>query len=137
MTCTDVMVTHSTMLNRTNNQLRQVLEIQKALSDANRVRTLMALNGKELCVCQITELLKLAPSTVSKHLSILKQAGLVEARKNGRWIYYRLPKTNGDDIVSESIRLLEKSLENDQQIRADCKLLKKILSIDPEVLCGQ
>jgi DNA-binding transcriptional ArsR family regulator len=125
------------MLNRTNNQLRQVLEIQKALSDANRVRTLMALNGKELCVCQITELLKLAPSTVSKHLSILKQAGLVEARKNGRWIYYRLPKTNGDDIVSESIRLLEKSLENDQQIRADCKLLKKILSIDPEVLCGQ
>jgi DNA-binding transcriptional ArsR family regulator len=46
----------------------------------------------ELCVCQIIELLGLVPSTVSKHMSILKQAGLVENRKEARWMYYRLPK---------------------------------------------
>jgi DNA-binding transcriptional ArsR family regulator len=48
------------------------------------------LTSGELCVCQVTEVLQLAPSTVSKHMSILRQAGLVEARKEGRWIYYRL-----------------------------------------------
>jgi len=50
----------------------------------------MMLSGGELCACQIIEMLGLAPSTVSKHMSILRQAGLVETRKEGRWIYYRL-----------------------------------------------
>ena len=47
-------------------------------------------DGRELCVCQIVELLGLAPSTVSKHLAILKQARLVDSRKEGRWMFYRL-----------------------------------------------
>ena len=67
------------------------LNTTKALSDANRVRVLLALRQGELCVCRIIELLQLAPSTVSKHLSILKQAGLIESRKEGRWMHYRLP----------------------------------------------
>ena len=48
------------------------------------------LEGQELCVCQVIELLGLAPSTVSKHLSILKHARLIDGRKHGRWMYYRL-----------------------------------------------
>jgi DNA-binding transcriptional ArsR family regulator len=59
----------------------------KALADETRVRTLLSLRQGELCVCQITELFGLAPSTVSKHLSILFQAGLVDSRKDGRWMY--------------------------------------------------
>ncbi|MHC4156850.1 MAG: ArsR/SmtB family transcription factor [Planctomycetota bacterium] len=55
--------------------------IAKALSDENRVRALMMLSEGELCVCQLIEMLALAPSTVSKHMSILFQAGLVNARK--------------------------------------------------------
>ena len=70
----------------------ETLNITKALSDENRIRALMMLTGGELCVCQIIEMLGLAPSTVSKHMSILRQAGLVETRKEGRWIYYRLSK---------------------------------------------
>ncbi len=62
------------------------MKITKALADENRVRMLLALKGGELCVCQITELFGLAMSTVSKHLSILYQAGLTESRKEGRWI---------------------------------------------------
>ena len=69
--------------------MREFMNITKALADENRVRTLLALRKGELCVCQITELFGLAVSTVSKHLSILYQAGLVESRKDGRWIYYR------------------------------------------------
>lgn len=117
--------------------MKELIAVSKALSDTNRVRAMMALKGKELCVCQITELLQLAPSTVSKHLSILKQAGLVEARKDGRWIYYRRPGVNGKNVIAESIILMEKSVGSDRQIRADSRRLKEILRIDPEVLCGQ
>ena len=65
------------------------MAITKALADEQRVRVLLALERGELCVCQIVELMGLATSTISKHMSILKQARLVDSRKQGRWIYYR------------------------------------------------
>lgn len=135
MTCADVIITYGTMLDHKNSQLREVLEMHKALSDANRLRALIALSGKELCVCQITELLKLAPSTVSKHLSILKQARLVEMRKVGRWIYYRLSDRSTSIVSAEYIRLLENTLSNDPQIKDDRKRLKEILKMDADALC--
>jgi len=72
--------------------MREFMAIAKALADESRTRVLMFLRGGELCVCQIVEMLGLAPSTVSKHMAILHQARLVESRKDGRWTYYRLPK---------------------------------------------
>jgi ArsR family transcriptional regulator, arsenate/arsenite/antimonite-responsive transcriptional repressor len=123
------------MRDRKKSQLGEVLEIHKALSDANRLRALIALSGKELCVCQITELLQLAPSTVSKHLSILKQARLVEMRKVGRWIYYHLSNHITNTVSAEYIRLLEKTLSNDPQIKDDRKRLKEILKLDADALC--
>jgi len=72
--------------------MRDFMSITKALSDENRVRALFALRQRELCVCQIIEFLNLVPSTVSKHMAILKQAHLVEGQKNGRWIYKPLSR---------------------------------------------
>jgi ArsR family transcriptional regulator len=135
LTCADVIFTCGTKLDRKNSRLREVLEIHKALSDANRLRALIALSDNELCVCQITELLQLAPSTVSKHLSILKQADLVEMRKESRWIYYRLSDYNTNTVSAEYIRLLEKTLCSEPQIKEDRKRLKEILKIDPDTLC--
>ena len=63
--------------------MREFMAITRALADPNRVRILLALRRGELCVCQITELFGLAPSTVSKHLSILHHAGLIQSRKIG------------------------------------------------------
>ena len=63
------------------------MNITEALADENRVRILMALDQRELCVCQIIDLLQLSPSTVSKHLSILRNARLINSRKAGRWIF--------------------------------------------------
>ena len=63
--------------------MREFMTVIKALAEENRVRVVLALRERELCVCQIVELLGLAPSTVSKHLSILYQAGLLESRKDG------------------------------------------------------
>ena len=71
--------------------LTTVISTAKALSDAHRVRVLAALRDRrELCVCQITELLGLATATVSRHMSLLQAAQLVDSRKEGRWVYYRL-----------------------------------------------
>ena len=111
------------------------MNITKALADENRVRTLLALRGGELCVCQITELFGLAPSTISKHLSILHQAGLVESRKDGRWIYYMLPRNGTVPALRDAIRWLERSLADDERVVEDRQKLRKILRMDPVELC--
>src|SRR6266404_1275941 len=111
------------------------MNITKALADENRVRALLALRHGELCVCQITELFGLAPSTISKHLSILHQAGLVESRKDGRWIYYKLPRNGAAPPVREAIRWVERSLAEAPRIGADRRKLERILKLDPAELC--
>lgn len=77
-----------------------LLNIARALSDANRLRILMALRAAPLCVCQITAFLDLAPSTTSKHLSVLRQSRLIESTKQGRWVYYTLPSLLPDSLTS-------------------------------------
>jgi DNA-binding transcriptional ArsR family regulator len=115
--------------------MREMMNLTKALADENRVRTLLALRDGELCVCQITELFGLAPSTMSKHLSILNQAGLVESRKEGRWIYYRLPENGTAPAAREAIRWLKRSLGYDERVVEDGRRLKEILKTEPSELC--
>jgi ArsR family transcriptional regulator, arsenate/arsenite/antimonite-responsive transcriptional repressor len=115
--------------------MRAVVDITKALADGSRLRILMALTAGELCVCQIIGLLGLAPSTVSKHMSILRQARLVEARKEGRWMYYRLADRHADKAVREASTWLGRNLAETPEIVRDNKKLQKILRIDRETLC--
>lgn len=115
--------------------MREFMNITKALADENRVRALLALRKGELCVCQITELFGLAPSTVSKHLSILFQAGLVESRKDGRWIYYQLPGKHTPVVVREALDWVKKALADSPHVLADNQQLKKIRNQDPAELC--
>jgi DNA-binding transcriptional ArsR family regulator len=115
--------------------MRDLMAILKALADENRVRVLMVLGPRELCVCQIIELLGLAPSTVSKHMTILKQARLVESRKEGRWILYRLAKDDVTPEAREMTALLLRLLADARQAREDAARLKQILKLDPEKLC--
>ena len=115
--------------------MRDVLDVTKALADGSRLRVLMALGGGELCVCQIVELLQLAPSTVSKHMSILRQARLVESRKDGRWMYYRLPDRDAPKAAKEAIAWVQRHLAQSPQTPHDAKKLQEILAMDPEKLC--
>ena len=115
----------------------EFLNITKALAEENRLRILLALDGRELCVCQIIELLELAPSTVSKHMTVLRQARLVNGHKDGRWMYYRLADANAPAQVKEAIAWVKKSLLKDERICKDAKRLKEILKIDREVLCNR
>jgi DNA-binding transcriptional ArsR family regulator len=115
--------------------MREFMAITNALSDPNRVRILLALLRGELCVCQITELFGFAPSTVSKHLSILHQAGLILSRKSERWVYYRLPGKSAPVTVREALDWVHKSLAKTDEAAADAKKLKQILKTDPGVIC--
>lgn len=117
--------------------MNDLIAITKALSDQNRVRIVAALEQGELCVCQLIELLELAPSTVSKHLALLRQAGLLEVRKDGRWAYYRLAVQGAPKVVQGALALVKASLADDRRANADAKRIKRILKVDPEVLCCQ
>jgi DNA-binding transcriptional ArsR family regulator len=112
------------------------MAVTKALADENRVRMLLALKDRELCVCQIIELFGLAPSTVSKHMSILRQAQLVEGRKEGRWMHYRLAGDRAPLPVRSALAWLAETLAREEQIRSDAKRLKAILKLDPQELCA-
>src|SRR3954462_11877362 len=110
--------------------MREFMNITKALSDPNRVRILLALQQGELCVCQITEIFGFAPSTVSKHLSVLHQAGLILSRKAERWVHYRLPDKSASTAVREALAWVRNSVSKSIEASDDAKALKKIMATD-------
>lgn len=112
-----------------------MLAIFKALADENRLRALLALQEGELCVCQIVEFLGLAPSTVSKHMSILKQAGLVESRKSGRWVYYQYPQANTPEEVKQTLDWINENFKDDKKAHLDNTKIKQIMKMDVVELC--
>ncbi len=103
----------------------------KALSDRNRLRIVAALmKYEELCACQIIELMQVTGATVSRHMGVLIASGLIDSRKEGRWVYYRMCM---EEIEFTSfIRWLEKQLANDADSIRDTITLAEILACDPE-----
>jgi ArsR family transcriptional regulator len=115
--------------------MREFMAVTKALSDPSRVRILLALRRRELCVCQITELFGFAPSTMSKHLSVLHHAGLIQSRKAERWVHYRLPDKPVPAAIGEALDWVKKSLAQTDEARADAKRLNAILKMDLKEIC--
>lgn len=115
--------------------MQDMLDVLKAVGDETRLRALCALKAGELCVCQLTALLELAPSTVSKHLSILRAARLVESRKEGRWMYYRLSSEFRAPEIGKLVALLLEEMGGTGRIVADRKRLKAICKENMDSLC--
>jgi ArsR family transcriptional regulator, arsenate/arsenite/antimonite-responsive transcriptional repressor len=117
--------------------MREFMNVVRALADENRLRALLALREGELCVCQIIAFLSLAPSTVSKHMSILRNAGLVEATKRGRWVYYWLPHDDeASRLVARIVSLVLDELSTDPAILKDNERLRAVLQEHPHELCS-
>lgn len=109
------------------------LSILKALSDKNRLRILSALLvHDELCACQITEFLKVAGATASRHLSLMVGAGILKNRKQGRWIYFRLNQENPS--CQPLFDWVTHHLAGSSQVAVDLETLKDILQIPCEEL---
>jgi len=114
--------------------MKKTVTLLKALSDQNRLRVVAALlSGDELCACQIKELLQVTGPTVSRHLALLIQTGIVDSRKDGRWVYYRLQKKNSD--FSALILWLEKEFQNSALVQTDQLRLHEIDSSDKMEMC--
>jgi DNA-binding transcriptional ArsR family regulator len=114
------------------NQLSATVDVLKALGHPVRLRIVAMLRGGELCVCQMTAALDLAASTVSAHLTDLKRAGLVEDRKDGRWVLHRLAE---DDFATAHLEPVWKSVARDPQVEADARLLRELRRVPVEELC--
>lgn len=112
---------------------RETVNVFKALSDPSRIRIIKMLESRELCVCEVREVLDLSTSTVSKHLSILRDAGLIVDSKDGKWVNFRLNQKSENGFVRSQLELVMKSFSDDEQLAAD---RRKLVKVDRNVICG-
>jgi ArsR family transcriptional regulator len=107
--------------------MKSFIRVMKALSDPNRVRVLKLLQEKELCVCEIQHILGLAQSTVSKHMKLLEDAGLVDRSRQGSWIIYSLADGSESEYAHAMLTSLKTWLDDDKE-------LQKMITTLPEAM---
>ena len=116
----------------------EIFEIAaKTIADPSRVRILKLLENGELCVCQITAVLDLAPATVSKHLASLRTAGLLQQRRDGKWVHYRLAERDLTPHAQRFLALVRTALADDPKVAEDRRLLARVNAVPVQVLCDQ
>ncbi len=104
----------------------------KALSDPNRVKVVKLLQHRVLCVCELQEALGLAQSTVSKHLQILEQAGLIDYAKDGQWVNYRLADGAENPYVASLLGNLRHWLDDNEAV---VEIVDRLPQIDRSTIC--
>ena len=114
--------------------MKHFIRVMKALSDPNRVRVLKLLQDEELCVCNIQGFLQLAQSTVSRHMKVLEDAGLVERRRQGTWIMYKLSAEHESEYEAAMLSHLEGWLEEDKELKQ--MRLQRDLIITNKIPCA-
>ncbi len=112
--------------------MRQLVKIFKALSDPNRLRIMKMLEVRSLCVCEITEILGLSASTVSKHLSILRDVDLILDHKEGKWVNYSLNSSVSDPLARQFLEILKTGV-SDTLFQQDAE---KVRSVDRYSICS-
>jgi len=114
--------------------LKQLIKVMKALSEPNRVKILKLLQQKEFCVCELQALLDLAQPTISKHLKLLEDAGLVESYKDKLWVNYHLATGDDSKYAHTLLKNLRGWLKDDPAI---ANLLLKSLHVHRDTLCNK
>lgn len=105
--------------------MRELIKVIKALSEPIRIRIIKMLEKKSMCVCELTSVLKIQQSSVSHHLKILKDAGLVDSIRNGQWIDYKLSKEKYNKYAPEFLDLISGFLNNDKKVMKDLSSAEK------------
>ena len=113
--------------------MKKTAQLFKALSDETRLRILALLTAGELCVCDLMAVLELPQSTVSRHLAYLRHAGLVEDRRQGVWMYYRLATPSAE--MGEVAEWLPGRLAELEQGRRDQDVLRDYLALKVTPAC--
>ncbi len=112
--------------------MKPFIKVMKALSDPNRVRILKMLQHKSMCVCELQAALQIAQPSVSKHLKILNDAGLVAFRKTGLWVDYYLTDGSSSPYAANALGNLKHWLDEDPEI---AELVERLPSIRREDIC--
>ncbi len=101
--------------------LRELVEVHKALADETRVRIVRVLMELgELCVCDVETGLALSQSRASRHMTQLRQAGILEDRRDGPWVYYRVAEPLSP-VAGAALEALREATRRDPQVRQDVK----------------
>lgn len=112
--------------------MREFTKVMKALSDPNRVKILKMLQHQSLCVCEIQAALDIAQPTVSNHLKVLEDAGLVYSRKDGLWVNYFVSDGGSSPYAAAILGNLRHWLGDDPEIT---RLLSLLPTINRETIC--
>lgn len=114
--------------------MREILTIARALGDESRLRALLAVRDGKLCVCQLIRILGLSPATVSKHLNILEQAGLVTRTRQGKWRFYQLAAGSKNPAVKRALEWVAAELRGDPRVVADARRTREVRRQDLQEL---
>jgi len=112
--------------------MKEFVRVMKALSDQNRLKIIKMLQHRQLCVCEIQAGLGIAQPTVSKHLKILEDAGLVGYRKEGLWVNYYLENGNSNPYASTLLGNLRHWLDNEPEIK---QIIEILPTLNRENIC--
>lgn len=107
--------------------MKQYLSLFKALSDETRLRIVVLLSEKELCVCQIEAALELPQVKISRHLTVLRNSGLVKDRRDGLWIYYSLEEPR-NKVEENLFKCFRECLRREEHFRVDLANMKKCIA---------
>ena len=115
--------------------LRDYEMVMKAVADPTRVRILKVLEGGEMCVCQVVAVLELTQSTISKHLFLLKMAGLVKERQEKKWVHYSLDGSDAAPYAKRMVGTVKGWLNDDPVIARDRKREGLAREMGPVDIC--
>ena len=115
--------------------LRDYESVMKAVADPTRVRILKILEGGEMCVCQVIAILSFGQSTVSKHLFLLRAAGLITDRRDRKWVHYSLDRGSDSPYAARMLRNLRGWLNDDPVIAKDRERAAMAMAIGPMAIC--
>lgn len=104
-------------------------EIFKALSDETRLRILKLLEEREICVCELMQVLGMPQSTISRHMNVLRRAGLVKGRRDGKWVHYRLSPAEFNPYAPLVLEFLKGILEDHPLVKRDREGLKRAVRL--------
>jgi ArsR family transcriptional regulator len=112
--------------------MKEMVKVFKAVADPNRIRILKMLQLKKMCVCELSAVLGITQPSVSRHLSMLRDAGLVKDERDSQWINYQLCEEKVNKYAPVIMGNIRKWINEDPRVSRDAGMLK---TLNREKLC--
>ena len=108
--------------------MQKILEALKILSDEIRLKIVSLLAENELCVCELMDTLGMSQSRISNHLRILRNTGIIEAKREGKWIFYSLARNAMDKSLWEIIQAIQTKIDEEEYLTREKILIEQLIS---------